>query len=410
MDGRRKISASAAPNKATPTGPTEATRRGYPPHPMSTAASPTQLRKTPFHQHHLDHGAHMVDYAGWHMPLRYGSVIDEHLHCRASGGFFDVSHMGRIRFSGRHARRFLDLVCTRQVLGMTKGQCRYSLVCNEAGGCLDDVIVYCFDDDEYLMVCNAANREKLLRHFAERKGELVFRMEDETLSTGMAAFQGPKVMDIIATMSREIPNLKRYRFAEKNLLILKMVVSRTGYTGEDGVEIILGATVARYAIQMLLKEKGENAGVVKPVGLAARDTLRMEAGMPLYGHEIDEGVDPISAGLSFAVKLDKGDDDERAGRFIGQDALRKIAAEGPKRTLVGLRLEGRRSPRQGMKVLVDGRPEGAVTSGCLSPTLGYPIAMAYLPAGAAAASLEIDFGSERLPATVVPLPFYRRPE
>ena len=378
---------------------------------MSTAAAtPTTLRKTPFHQHHLDHGAQMVDYAGWHMPLRYGSVLDEHRHCRESGGFFDVSHMGRIRFSGRHARRFLDRVCTRQILGMTKGQCRYSLVCNEQGGCRDDVIVYCFDDDEYLMVCNAANREKLLKHFAEQKGDLVLKIDDETLSTAMAAFQGAKVMSIIAGMSREIPTLKRYRFAEKNLLILKMVVSRTGYTGEDGVEIILGATVARYAISMLLKEKGEQAGIVKPVGLAARDTLRLEAGMPLYGHEIHENVDPLSAGLAFAVKLDKGDDDERAGRFIGQDALQRIARDGPTRTLVGLALEGRRSPRQGMPVLVDGKPAGSVTSGCLAPTLGHPIAMAYVPAGAGQASIEIDFGSERIPAKVTPLPFYKRAE
>jgi aminomethyltransferase len=217
-------------------------------------------------------------------------------------------------------------------------------------------------------------------------------------------------MSVIAGMSREIPTLKRYRFAEKNLLILKMVVSRTGYTGEDGVEIILGATVARYAISMLLKEKGDQAGIVKPIGLAARDTLRLEAGMPLYGHEIDETVDPLSAGLAFAVKLDKGDDDERAGRFIGQDALQRIAKEGPTRTLVGLALEGRRSPRQGMAVLVDGKPVGAVTSGCLAPTLGHPIAMAYVPAGVGQASLEIDFGSERIPARVTPLPFYKRAE
>jgi aminomethyltransferase len=376
---------------------------------MTSAAAPAlQLKRTPFHQFHLDHGAQMVEFAGWAMPIRYGSILEEHRQVRTSGGFFDVSHMGRIRFSGRHARRFLDRVCTRQIFGMTKGMCRYSLVLNERGGCRDDVLVYCFDDDEFLMVCNASNRAKLLEHFAQVKGDLVFRMDDETESTAMAAFQGPKVMDVVSTMSRELPNLKRYRFAEKNLMIVKMVVSRTGYTGEDGVEVILGATTAKLAISLLLKERGDKQGTVKPIGLGARDTLRMEAGMPLYGHEIDEETDPLSAGLAFAVKLDKGADDERIGRFIGQDALQRIAKEGTKRTLVGLEVEGRRSPRQGMAILHAGKQVGAVTSGCLSPTLDRPIAMAYVPTELAALGTELvlDLGSSQAAAKVVKMPFY----
>lgn len=286
--------------------------------------------------------------------------------------------------------------------------CRYSLVCNERGGCRDDVLVYCYDEDEYLMVCNAANRAKLLEHFAQVKGDLVFRMSDETESTAMAAFQGPRVMEVVAGMSREIPTLKRYRFAVKNLLVVKMTVSRTGYTGEDGVEVILGATMAKVALSMLLKDKGDQAGLVKPIGLGARDTLRMEAGMPLYGHEIDEETDPLSAGLGFAVKLEKGLDDERIGGFIGQDALRRIAAEGPKRTLVGLRLEGRRSPRQGMRVLRGDADIGAVTSGCLSPTLDYPIAMAFVPPDASelGTQLVVDFGGAKVAGQVVKLPFH----
>ncbi|MBL9121320.1 MAG: glycine cleavage system aminomethyltransferase GcvT [Phycisphaerae bacterium] len=375
---------------------------------MSTTATAAPLKQTAFHSFHLDHGAQMVEYAGWSMPIRYNSIIEEHKQCRTSGGFFDVSHMGRIRFSGRHARRFLDRVCTRQIFGMTKGMCRYSLVLNEQGGCRDDILVYCFDEDEFLMVCNAANRAKLLQHFAEQKGDLVFKMDDETESTAMAAFQGPKVMDIVATMSREIPTLKRYRFAEKNLMIVKMIVSRTGYTGEDGVEIILGKTMAKIAISMLLKEKGDQANVIKPIGLGARDSLRMEAGMPLYGHEIDEQTDPLSAGLAFGIKLDKGADDERIGGFIGQAALQKIAKEGLTKTLVGLHVDGRRSPRQGMKVWKGDKEIGVVTSGCLAPSLDHPIAMAYVPPAMSELGneVQIDLGSTKAAAKVVKMPFY----
>lgn len=352
----------------------------------------------------------MVEYAGWEMPLLYTSIIDEHRQVRQSGGFFDVSHMGRLRFTGRHARRFLDLACTRQIFGMENGQCRYSLVCNEQGGVRDDVIVYRFDDDEYLMVCNAANRVKLLEHFAAIRGDLVFRLEDQTLSTAMAAIQGPRVMELIARLSSQIPTLKKYRFVEKNLLVLKMIVSRTGYTGEDGVEIILGARMAMPAIGMLVKDIDSPEAVVKPIGLGARDTLRLEAGMPLYGHELDERTDPLSAGLAFAVKLDKGLDDDRVGRFVGQDALRRIAEHGPPRRLVGILCEGRRSPRQGMAVRDGDREVGVVTSGCLSPTLDRPIAMALVETGGAevGAALSIDARGSRIEGRVTSLPFVRR--
>jgi aminomethyltransferase len=377
---------------------------------MSTATqNPTTLKKTPFHGFHLEHSAKMVEYAGWEMPILYTSIIEEHHQVRKSGGFFDVSHMGRLKFTGRHARKFLDYVCTRQIFGMENGQCRYSLVCNEQGGCRDDVLVYRFDDDDYLMVCNAANRLKLLDHFAKVKGDMVFELDDQTESTAMCAIQGPKVMDIIAKMSREIPGLKRYRFTIKNLLILKMIVSRTGYTGEDGVEIIMGSTMAKAAMSMLLKDIGKDDATVKPIGLGARDSLRLEAGMPLYGHEITEEIDPLSAQLSFAVKVDKGDDDDRIGRFIGQEALRKIAAAGPKRTLIGLSLEGRRSARQGMTIHTDGKEIGFVTSGCLSPTLGKPIAMGYADRefNTVGGRVQVDLKSAMVEAEIVKLPFYK---
>jgi aminomethyltransferase len=368
------------------------------------------LLETPFHALHLQHHAKMTDFAGWDMPLHFGSILEEHRWTRSAAGFFDVSHMGRIKFTGRHARRFLDRVCTRGILGMERGMVRYGLVLNEQGGCRDDILVYCLDEDEYLVVCNASNRAKLIEHFTACKGDLSFKMDDQTLSTAMVAIQGPKVMDLVGTMSREIPTLKRYRFVEKSLMVVKLLVSRTGYTGEDGVEIILGAGMAKLALGMLLKDMGGPASVVKPCGLGARDTLRMEAGMPLYGHEIDETIDPLTAGLDFAVKLNKGAGDEREGRFIGQDALEAIAREGLKRKLVGLRLEGR--ARQGMNVLAGGgaggQVVGRVTSGCLSPTLDAPIAMAIVDRATAESKsgVFVDLGRERAAAAVCALPFH----
>ncbi|MFM1804692.1 MAG: Glycine cleavage system protein [Planctomycetota bacterium] len=377
---------------------------------MSTATE--ALKRTPFHALHLEHHARMVEFAGYDMPIAYGSIIDEHRWCRSSAGFFDVSHMGRLRFSGRHARKFLDHVCTRQILGMQPGMVRYSLICNDRGGCRDDVLVYCVDEDEYLMVCNASNRQKLLAHFAERKGDFAFRLEDETESTAMVAIQGPKAMELISRMSSTIPTMKRYRFMVKNLVVIKLLVSRTGYTGEDGVEVILPSGMAKLALGMVLKDMGGDTSVVKPVGLGARDTLRMEAGMPLYGHEITEDIDPVSAGLEFAIKFDKGmtggADDERTGTFIGQEALRRIKEQGPARRLVGLFVEGRRSPRQGMQVLSGGAAVGEVTSGCISPSLDRGIAMAYVPSALAAdgTALEIDLaGKGTTPAVVTKIPF-----
>ncbi len=375
---------------------------------MTTAT----LKRTPFHKYHLEHKAKMVDFAGWDMPLLYSSIIDEHKHVRTSGGLFDVSHMGRIRFKGKDARRFLDRVCTRQILGMQDGQARYSIICNEDGGCRDDVLVYRLSDFEYLMVCNASNREKLVEHFANERGDLVFKMKDETLSTAMVAIQGPKVMDVIGQFSREVPTLKRYRFTQKQLLLFKMLFSRTGYTGEDGVEVIMPAKMASKAVDLLMMKLGGKYDIVRPTGLAARDSLRLEAGMALYGHEITEEIDPLSAGLDFAIKLDKGEADPDGVRFIGQDALQRIASEGLARKLKGLVLEGRRSARQGMPVMHEGKPVGEVTSGCLSPTLDKSIAMAFVPTALATEGTEVsvDLGRTTVNAQVVDLPFYKRSE
>lgn len=374
------------------------------------------LHRTPLHDFHLQYGAKMVEFAGWEMPILYTSIHEEHRQVRASGGLFDVSHMGRVRFFGRHARRLLERLCSRRISDMQPGQCRYSLVCNEQGGVKDDVIVMRLDDDEFIVVVNAANREKLLPHFESVRaaGDLVVKIEDQTFKTAMVAIQGPKVMDMIARVSSEIPTLKRYRFTVKNLLVMKLYVSRTGYTGEDGVEVILPASAVNMAMKLLLKDVNPNSpdAVIKPAGLGARDTLRLEAGMPLYGHELGEEINALSCGVDFAISLDK-DKEERGEPFIGQDALRKTRdAGGPPQRIVGLTLEGKRTARQGMHVEHDGRQVGVVTSACLSPTLGIPIAMALVNTDLAheGTRLAVNLGRDNTPATVVPLPFYKAPK
>jgi len=376
------------------------------------------LLQTPFKKFHQDASAKLVDFAGWEMPLHYGSIIDEHKQTRASGSIFDVSHMGRIHFSGRHARKYLETVLTRKISDMKPKTCRYSLVCNEQGGVKDDVLVYRYTD-HWMLVVNASNRAKLVEHFEAVKtaGDFSIKIDDQTQKTAMLAVQGPRVLEKIGEFSKEIPTLKNYTFALKNLMILKMTVSRTGYTGEDGVEVILGAGMANMAMKLLLKEKGPEAAI-KPAGLGARDSLRLEAGMPLYGHELDEDTDPLSAGLGFAVSLNKhvpadGDEDgPEMPRFIGQDALEKINAHGPSKTLVGLKLDGKRTARQGAAISREGKAIGTLTSGCLSPTLGYPIAMAYITPNSATVgdSVEVAVGSATTQAEVVKMPFYKRPK
>lgn len=372
------------------------------------------MQRTPLYQFHIDHHAHMVDFVGWEMPLYYSGITQEHHQVRTAGGIFDVSHMGRVKVTGRHARRFLERLCTRRISDMQPGQCRYSLVCNEQGGVRDDVIVYRLDDDEFMVVVNASNREKLLKHFDALRsaGDLVLKIDDQTLGTAMVALQGPKVMDLVGKVSSEVPTLKKYRFAVKNLVIAKLIVSRTGYTGEDGVEVILPGGAVGLAMKYLLQDvdmKSAGAALL-PAGLGARDTLRMEAAMPLYGHELGEEVNALACGIDFAISLDK-DQDERGEKFVGMDALKKVKAEGgPARRLAGLIIEGKRSARQGMVIRQGGKEVGIVTSGCPSPTLGKSIAMGFLDAAlhAPGTGVEIDTGKGALAAVTTPMPFYKR--
>jgi aminomethyltransferase len=362
------------------------------------------LKRTPFYDFHVSAGGRMVEFAGWEMPLVYRSVLEEHEQTRKSGSIFDVSHMGRIQFTGPHTTRFLQKVLTRTVAEQRVGQSRYSLVCNPAGGVMDDVIVS-HDAKQWLMVCNASNREKLLKHFHDVRhdDDLDFDMADETASTAMVAIQGPRVIDRIGEiLPVDVRSMKRYTFQTDSILLTKFTVFRSGYTGEDGVELILPAKAASMGMKMLAGQMTKENATIKPAGLAARDTLRLEAAMPLYGHELTETTDPLAAGLGWAVDLNKD--------FIGAEPLRKIAADGPKRKLVGLELEGRRIARQGMAVKADDATVGEVTSGTFGPTLQKSIAMAYVDADRAAVGTELSVDLKGTPnaAKVVPLPFYKR--
>lgn len=379
---------------------------------MTTNAT---LKQSPLAQYHNDYHAQMVEYAGWEMPIKYDtSIKEEHEQTRNSGGIFDVSHMGRLSVKGKDAIRLLEHTCTRKIGSMQEGQCRYGLICNERGGVLDDVIVNRMGEKELLVVVNASNREKIIEHLNEVISSRGFdvKLEDRTLKTAMIAIQGPKVMDLIGKVSSEIPSLKRYRFLVKNLMIAKVVVARTGYTGEDGVEVIMPSSIVKMAISMLMKEMGDDNAheLLKPCGLGSRDTLRLEAGMPLYGHELGEDINALSCGIDFAIALDKSVENE-GEMFIGQDVLLETKANGgPANMLVGFEIDSKRTARQGMPILLDGTEVGIVTSGCASPTLGRSIAMGFVPSNKTevGTKFQIDAGRTQLDATVVQLPFYKR--
>lgn len=357
--------------------------------------------KTPLHDFHVQHGARLVAYAGWEMPLLYTSIVEEHNQTRRSASLFDVSHMGRIEIRGKDAESLLQRVCTRQLADAAVGQSRYSHVCNAAGGILDDVIVSRYED-RWLMVCNAANRERILAWLTEHGRGRDVVIDDTTERTLMVSVQGPlAVQTLSAKLPVPIADLKRYRFLAGTYMFMNYTVFRSGYTGEDGVELILPALVGSM-IGGFLAGSTEEDGWARPAGLGARDTLRLEAGMPLYGHELHENTDPLSAGLRWCVDLEKD--------FIGVEPLRKIAETGCRNVLMGLQLEGRRIARQHAPVMDGDTRIGEVTSGTSSPTLQQSIAMAYVETSKAQPGrrVSVDLGGKRAEAEIVKLPFYKR--
>ncbi|MGF1633682.1 MAG: glycine cleavage system aminomethyltransferase GcvT [Phycisphaerae bacterium] len=362
--------------------------------------------RTPLYSFHIDSGARMVDFAGWEMPLAYGSIIEEHNHTRTSAGVFDVSHMGRLNFDGPDAGRLLDHLVSRKLEDLPVGRSRYGLVCNEAGGVMDDVIV-AHEETRWSMVCNAGNREKLLPHFADERDKLKLdcTITDKTFDTAMLALQGPKVMDKLAeTFGEEVTQLKRFGFLTTSYMMMKFTFYRSGYTGEDGVEVVMSAKAAKLVIKAIGGNMQREEATFKPAGLGARDTLRIEAALPLYGHELNEETDPLTSGLGWAVNLDKP--------FVGRDAVLKVREAGQKYRLIGLVLEGKRQARQGQPVTFNGEGVvGHVTSGTLSPTLGKSIAMALVetPHTNEGQTLSVDFKGKTVNAEVVKLPFYKRP-
>lgn len=363
--------------------------------------------RTPLYDWHVARGARLVDFAGWDMPIQYGTITDEHCAVRTGAGWFDISHMGRLRFDGPGAPHLLQRLLTNNVATMRPGQARYGLVCDDAGGILDDVLVYRFDGF-WLMVVNASNREKILS-WVERHRDANTEVTDRTRDWAMIAVQGPRAFAVVTALWPSAGDLKYY-FAACNDCGrhgggTPLVISRTGYTGEDGFELIVSAAEAVQTVDRLVPAAQKQGTELAPCGLGARDTLRLEAAMPLYGHELDEATDPFQAGLGWAVKMEKGD-------FIGRDALARRRQDPSLRRRVGLELAGKRIAREGAAVLQSGREVGRVTSGTFSPTLQKPIAMAYVEPQAAAVGTQCqaDVRGKAEPARVVPMPFYRRPK
>ena len=357
---------------------------------------------TSLHAWHAAHGAKLVDFAGWHMPVLYTSLVEEHTAVRQRVGLFDVAHMGRLRFTGPEALAFLEQMLTTDCGKLAVGDVKYSLVCREDGGILDDVLLY-RRADEWQLVVNASNREKLLVWFEKHQQGRNIGLIDETLRTCMIAVQGPRSCDLLGPLtSPSVLQLKYYTVTDAEVAGIACTVSRTGYTGEDGFELVCAAEQGT-ALWEKLMQQGAAWGITA-CGLGARDTLRLEAAMPLYGHEMDEHVDPLTAGLAFGVRLAKG------AHCIGRTALEAIKAVPLDRQRVGLQLSGKRIPREKMPILHNGQMVGCVTSGTQSPTLGHPIAMGYVPRALATpgTALQIEIRGSLESATVSALPFYKR--
>ena len=368
----------------------------------------TALRETPLRGRHEDLGARLIPFAGWLMPVQYTGIVDEHRTVRSAAGLFDLGHMGQVRVTGTDALPYLQMVSTNDVSVLAPGDAQYSLLPNERGGVIDDIIIYRLPDEPgYLVVVNAVNLGKDVAWLQQQRSarpELEVDVDDVSDSLGMIAIQGPNAAEIVAELSEtDLSGLGSFQILRTTVAGLPVLVARTGYTGEDGFEFYVPQE-RTVALWDSLLAAGASRGL-KPIGLGARDTLRLEARMPLYGNELADDVSPLEAGLGWAVKLGKGP-------FIGREAIAAVKESGPPRRTVGFRLlERAGSARHGYPVTLEGRDVGVVTSGAHSPTLGSEIGLALVEADVAGVGrpLEIVIRGRPVKAEQIKLPFYRRP-
>ena len=366
-----------------------------------------QLARTSLHDWHTSHGGRLVDFAGWSMPVQYTTIVEEHQATRSAVGLFDISHMGRLMVNGTDAAAFLDSLLTRSIADMLPHQIRYSMMCNEAGGVLDDVLAYrvVLDDEGppgFALVVNAGNRDKIVAWLESRIGNFSVEIVDKTTAYAMIAVQGPLAIQMLDGFTPfELTSLRYYTGKIMPLAGVECFVSRTGYTGEDGCEVVCDADKIVGVWEQLIAATTVQGGCA--VGLAARDTLRLEAGMPLYGHELSETINPVQAGLDFAINL-------RDREFVGKDAILGFQRDSQLPARVGLQLDDRRVPREACQLLRGDDEVGRVTSGTFSPTFQQPIAMGYVKPAVAApgTTLAVDIRGQLHKTTVVPLPFYQR--
>jgi aminomethyltransferase len=374
-----------------------------------SASEPAAPRATPLRAVHESLGATMTAFAGWLMPLRYAGEISEHQAVRNAAGLFDLSHMGEIAVTGPGAAAALDYALVGRLSALAPGRARYTMICAPDGGVLDDLIVYRLGEAEYLVVANAANTAVVAAALRDRTAGHDAQVDDQTAGYALIAIQGPHAARILAPLTDiGLDGVKYYSGHRGTVAGQPVLLARTGYTGEDGFELFTAPEGAE-ALWRALASAGAAAGLV-PAGLAARDTLRLEAGMPLYGNELSDQVTPFDAGLGRVVVFDK------PGDFVGRAALAERAQAAPRQVLAGLIAGSRRVPRHGYPVTWDGVSCGTVTSGAPSPTLAVPIAMAYLDpeiAGRARDDTEgrlaVDVRGRPEPARITDLPFYRRP-
>ncbi|MGF1465835.1 MAG: glycine cleavage system aminomethyltransferase GcvT [Sandaracinaceae bacterium] len=362
------------------------------------------LDRTPLFEEHRALGGRMVPFAGYELPVQYSGVVAEHRAVRTAAGVFDVSHMGRLRLTGPEALRVIDGLVTNAAGRLKVGRAQYTVACDAEGGILDDLIVYRIAEDDVLVIVNASNHAKMLdvvASAAKGRCELV----DRTKETALLALQGPSAIDVAVAAGgpQDLPSLRRFGVRTTRIGGQEVTLARTGYTGEDGLELMCDAREAP-ALWRRLIAVGEGRGLV-PAGLGARDTLRLEAALCLYGNDIDESTNPFEAGLEWVVKLDRGD-------FVGRDALARIAERGPQRRLVGIAMRARGIARHGYPILDGGRPIGQVTSGSPGPTVGENIALGYVPTALSSVGtpLTVEVRNKGVPAEVVATPFYRRPQ